>query len=374
MSRSLAFLAAPRALDYGSRFSRLRWRRAARAEDVADWSPQAPAEAAVAAAGSWVVVRDPTALPVPGSRIPEPPYGRVLVAGDAVPEPPSYVHTLRELEQARVQTTARDHESEAAAFAFWPADHPPRAGETVAAFCGRLLAAGADARASDDAFRVLRFDEPSGRERPELTRRIPAGALRILDVGCGAGGGIAGGGGRGSGWRITGIERDPALAVLARARCDRVLEGDLREILPRLASGGERFDVIVFADVLEHLEDPFEPLRIAGTLAAPGARLLVSVPNVGHLSVVRDLLGGRFDPVPAGLLDAGHLRWFTRESLALALEETGWLAVSIDGEAGAPSPDPEPFLAVARAWPDRDEASLRTYQWIAEARREAPAP
>jgi 2-polyprenyl-3-methyl-5-hydroxy-6-metoxy-1,4-benzoquinol methylase len=374
LSRSLAFVAAPRPLDYGSCFSRLRWRRAARAQEVADWSPEAPAEAAVAAAGSWVVVRDPTALPLPGSRIPEPPYGRVLVAGDAVPEPPSYVHTLRELEQARVRTETGPRGSEAAAFAFWPADHPPRAGETVAAFCGRLLAAGADAHARDDAFRVLRFEEPSGRERPELTRRIPAGALRILDVGCGAGGGIAGGGGRASGWRVTGIERAPALAALARARCDRVLEGDLREILPRLAAVGERFDVIVFADVLEHLEDPFEPLRIAGTLAAPGARLLVSVPNVGHLSIVRDLVGGRFDPVPAGLLDAGHLRWFTRESLVLALEETGWLAVSIDGEAGAPSPDPEPFLAVARAWPDRDETSLRTYQWIAEARREEPAP
>ncbi|HEY4231403.1 MAG TPA: class I SAM-dependent methyltransferase [Thermoanaerobaculia bacterium] len=380
MSRSLAFLHARPLdrpfLDYGSRFLRLRWRRAAHARDVTDWNPEDPAEAALAAAGSWVVVRDPTALPVPGSRIPEPPYGRVLVAADAVPEPPSYVHTLRELEQARVRTVPASSRPEAgaAAFAFWPADHPPRAGESVGAFCDRLLAAGADARAKDDAFRVLRFEEPSGRERPELTRRIPAGALRILDVGCGAGGGIAGGDGRASGWRVTGIERDPTLASLARARCDRVLEGDLREILPRLAADGERFDVIVFADVLEHLEDPFEPLRIAGTLAAPGARLLVSVPNVGHLSVVRDLLGGRFDPVPAGLLDAGHLRWFTRESLALALEETGWSAVSIDGESGAPSPDPEPFLAVARAWPDRDEASLRTYQWIAEARREAAAP
>jgi len=374
LSRSLAFVAAPRPLDYGSRFSRLRWRRAARAQAVADWSPEAPAEAAVSAADSWVVVRDATALPVPGSRVPEPPYGRVLVAGDAVPEPPSYVHTLRELEQARVRTTTTARESEAAAFAFWPADHPPRAGESVAEFCGRLLSVGAEARARDDAFRVLRFEEPSGRERPELTRRIPAGALRILDVGCGAGGGIAGGGGRASGWRITGVERDPALAALALSRCDRVLEGDLREILPRLAADGERFDVIVFADVLEHLEDPFDPLRTAGALAAPGARLLVSVPNVGHLSVVRDLLAGRFDPVPAGLLDAGHLRWFTRESLGLALEETGWLAVSIDGEAGAPSPDPEPFLAVARAWPDRDEASLRTYQWIAEARREETAP
>jgi SAM-dependent methyltransferase len=368
LSRSLAFAGAGpiRALDYGARFSRLRWRRAARAEAVADWSLDAPADAVVAAGTSWVVVRDPASLPVPGSRIPEPPFGRVLLAGDAVPEPPSYVHTLRELEQSRAQTVP---ETDPAAFAFWPADHPPRPGESVAAFCARLLGLDEGSRAKDDAFRVLRFEEPSRRERPELTRRIPAGTLRILDVGCGAGGGIAEGSARHSGWRITGVERDPALAAQARSRCDRVLEGDLREILPRLAAEGERFDVLVFADVLEHLEDPFEALRVAGALAAPGARLLASVPNVGHLSIVRDLLCGRFDPVPAGLLDAGHLRWFTRESLALALEETGWTAVRVEGEPGAPSPDPQPLLAIANAWPDRDEESLGTYQWIAEARR-----
>src|SRR5262249_37455603 len=74
---------------------------AARAEGVADWSPEAPAEDAVAAAGSWVVVRDPTSLPVPGSRIPEPPYGRVLVAGDAGAGPPAHVPPLGEVARAR---------------------------------------------------------------------------------------------------------------------------------------------------------------------------------------------------------------------------------------------------------------------------------
>ncbi|HEY1252626.1 MAG TPA: methyltransferase domain-containing protein [Thermoanaerobaculia bacterium] len=378
MTRSVAFVhdaaGPPPGLDYGARLSRLRWRRAARAGAMADWTAEEPAERAVGAAGSWVVVRDATALPAPASRIPEPPYGRVLLAGDGVPEGASYVHTLRELELTPLRTVPGRAATAAGAFAFWPSDHPPKAGETVAAFCARLLALGGNAHATDDAFRVLRFDDPSARERPELTRRLPSGAgnpVRILDVGCGAGGGIAGARGRHAGWRITGIERDGRLAAQARERCDRVLEGDLREILPRLARDGETFDAIVFADVLEHLEDPFDALRAAARLAAPGCRLLVSVPNVGNLSVVRDLLCGRFDPVPAGLLDAGHLRWFTRESLAGALEESGWVVTAIEGEPGAPSPDPGPLREIARAWPDRDDESLATYQWVAEATREA---
>lgn len=368
MSRTLAFLDAPEPLDYGARLSRLRWRRASRAESVADWKGGAPAGEALAGAGSWVVVRDGSSLPIPGGRVPEPPYGRVLASQDAVPAPPSYVHTLRELELAPLSTVSRGGEGAAAALAFWASDFPAEEGETVGRFVARLLESDAHSRAADPAFRVLRFEDPSSRERPELTRRLPGDALRILDVGCGAGGGIAGAKPRHREWHVTGVEKDARLAAQARGRCDAVLEGDLRDILPRLALEGARFDALVFADVLEHLEDPFAPLRHALALAAPGARLLVSVPNVGNLSVARDLLCGRFDPVPAGLLDAGHLRWFTRALLSEVLEETGWSEASVQGEPGAPSPDPDAFWKISEAWPDRDAESLRTYQWIAEAR------
>ena len=120
--------------------------------------------------------------------------------------------------------------------------------------------------------------------------------------------------------------------------------------------------------VLEHLEDPVAALRAARPLAGDGALLLAVVPNVGHLSVVRDLLLGRHDPVPAGLCDAGHLRWFSKPLLAETMEESGWTLERIVGLPGAAPPDPEPFLALAGSWPDADLESLRTYQWIATAR------
>ena len=127
---------------------------------------------------------------------------------------------------------------------------------------------------------------------------------------------------------------------------------------------------MVFADVLEHLDDPVAALAAGRRLAAAGATLLVSVPNAGHLSVARDLLAGRFDPVPAGLCDAGHLRWFTRFFLADAILEAGWSQACLEGEPGAPPPEPDPFLALASAWSDCDRESLLTYQWIATARAE----
>jgi hypothetical protein len=91
------------------------------------------------------------------------------------------------------------------------------------------------------------------------------------------------------------------------------------------------------------------------------------VPNVGHLSLVRDLLLGRHDPVPAGLCDAGHLRWFTKTFLAETIAEAGWTLTAIESLPGAPPPDPGPLEALAQGWPEADPKSLRTYQWIAAA-------
>ena len=70
-------------------------------------------------------------------------------------------------------------------------DFPAAPAETVEGFL-RAAARRPDAATRSAAgFAAVRFEEPSVRERPELTRRLPDGPLRILDVGCGAGGGIA---------------------------------------------------------------------------------------------------------------------------------------------------------------------------------------
>lgn len=365
MTRALAFLSdAPP--DLGSRFAKLRWRRAVGAERSVDWDPDAAAAAAVALADVWFVVADPSAVPLPSSPTVtlEPPAGCVLAT--VAPDLP-VAHTLRELEVAGRGAAAGSGNRRPAAIGFRPADFPPRTTETVKQYVHRLRTE-PTLQAAHPGFRVVTLGDPSEEERPELTRRVPSGAVRILDVGCGAGAGIAAAKARNPAWKVTGIEKDPRLAPLARQRCDRVLEGDLGRVLAELHRAGERFDALVFADVLEHVEDPVAALALGRHVAAPEATLLVSVPNAGHLSIVRDLVLGRFDPVPAGLTDAGHLRWFTRALLEQALAESGWRAESIESEPGAPPPDAEDFLALAATWPDCDRESLATYQWIATAR------
>ncbi len=84
-----------------------------------------------------------------------------------------------------------------------------------------------------------------------------------------------------------------------------------------------RFDVIVLADVLEHLPDPQSTLRaLIAHLAADGV-LLVSLPNAVHWSVRAHVAAGRFEYTNRGLLDRGHLRFFTEKSARRLFRDTG---------------------------------------------------
>src|SRR5258708_34767405 len=116
-----------------------------------------------------------------------------------------------------------------------------------------------------------------------------------------------------------GIEPDSCRAAAARARGLEVHEqlftaAILQELKP--------FDVIVFADVLEHVADSSSFLQLAHRALLPAGRVIASVPNVAHWSVRVDLLRGRFDYQPTGIRDATHLRWFTAETVRLLFQST----------------------------------------------------
>lgn len=358
---------------FGRRLARLRWKRwlGETSEHTAD--ERTPAAAVFAGASVGVLVGEETAIPEPVSRIPELARGRVLPALAVRMEDLAAVHTLRELQQAGLPPAGENAGAlPQLAVLFDPAAMPPAAAESLAAYAARIRREAAS-RPADPAFRALVFEEPSDHPRPELVELLPRSARNLCDVGCSAGGVGAAWKRRATGGRVTGIENDPRAARFAGGRLDRVLTADALKGLEALGREEARFDAFLFADILEHLEDPVRALCLARRLAEPGARLVASVPNVGHLSLVRDLVAGRFDPVPAGLADAGHLRWFSRDFLREVLEEASWRVEDIHGLPGGPAPDAEKFLGAFADWEHLDRESLGTYQWIAVAVADASA-
>jgi methionine biosynthesis protein MetW len=159
-------------------------------------------------------------------------------------------------------------------------------------------------------------------ERPAVQALVPSDARRILDIGCSAGA-LGAALKRRQDAEVVGIELSEEYADDARAVLDRVVQGDVQEVLadpPELGS----FDVLVAADVLEHLIDPWTALRRAADMLEPGGTAIVSLPNVQYLLTFWTLLRrGTWPRDPAGLFDATHLRWFTIKDARDLLTQAG---------------------------------------------------
>jgi 2-polyprenyl-3-methyl-5-hydroxy-6-metoxy-1,4-benzoquinol methylase len=171
---------------------------------------------------------------------------------------------------------------------------------------------------------------------------------------------------------VTCIEKDPAAAELAQRFCERMIVANVEELDFEAAFGEERFDVVLFGDVLEHLVDPGAVLAKVARVLAPSGYVVASVPNVAHGSVRLALLRGQFRYSEMGLLDRSHLRFFTRETLADLFRDAGyaikqWRDIEGDpfgNELGLREEDYPSHLAQSI----RSDQDAVTYQFVVKAR------
>ncbi len=158
---------------------------------------------------------------------------------------------------------------------------------------------------------------------------------RILDVGCGTGSVteiIL----NQTGAYVVGIEPDAERAKKAAMRGLNVHAGFLS---PDFIRQHGPFDYVIFADVLEHLPNPAEIVIMAKEGLRPGGSVLVSVPNVAHWFVRMDLLVGRFNYQDCGIMDATHLRWFTRCTIVELFERLCFQITAVDCTVNIDLPD-----------------------------------
>ncbi|MCL1869575.1 MAG: class I SAM-dependent methyltransferase [Promicromonosporaceae bacterium] len=144
---------------------------------------------------------------------------------------------------------------------------------------------------------------------------------RVLDVGCA--GGFLADALNSQGCKVSGVELDPEAAEEARPKLERLVVGNIEESPLADSFPGEKFDAIVFGDILEHLRDPAAVLRSALEILADDGRIVISVPNVAHGSLRLALLQSRWRYRDTGLLDRTHITFFTLESLVEMLTSVG---------------------------------------------------
>lgn len=211
--------------------------------------------------------------------------------------------------------------------------------------------------------------------RPELMNLIPAEARVVLDVGCGRGALGAALKARDPEVVVHGLEYVQEAVDVAATRIDTAAQVDLNtlESLPfELGS----IDTMVFGDILEHLLDPQAVLATLLPYLAPDGRVVASIPNVKHWSVVLPLLvNDAWTYEDAGLLDRTHVHFFTLAEATKMFHEVGltnFHAVNTNDIKSDQAGILEPILdAIAAYGGDRTYAGdlMNAYQYIVSVSR-----
>jgi len=84
----------------------------------------------------------------------------------------------------------------------------------------------------------------------------------------------------------------------------------------------QKFDVIIFSDVLEHLYDPVDIIKSYQSFLNQDGTIVVTVPNIANIFSRLALLFGYFNYNETGVMDKTHIRFFNKQNLKQLAKES----------------------------------------------------
>ena len=96
---------------------------------------------------------------------------------------------------------------------------------------------------------------------------------------------------------------------------DKFIFGNIEEV--EIPIEENYFDIVIMADVLEHLIDPWGAITKAEKVLKKGGKLIISVPNIRDISTFFKIyIKGDFAYNPeGGVLDKTHIRFFCKRNI-----------------------------------------------------------
>jgi 2-polyprenyl-3-methyl-5-hydroxy-6-metoxy-1,4-benzoquinol methylase len=156
--------------------------------------------------------------------------------------------------------------------------------------------------------------------RNDIIELIQCNNCNILEIGCGEGNTLVELKKQGKAKFIVGID---IVDLNQSSKLDKFILADIENDNIELPE--EYFDIIICADVLEHLKDPWSVLRKIRKFLKPNGILLASIPNVREIkTLISIVIKGDFKYVDAGILDKTHLRFFCKKNIIELFESTGY--------------------------------------------------
>jgi 2-polyprenyl-3-methyl-5-hydroxy-6-metoxy-1,4-benzoquinol methylase len=164
-------------------------------------------------------------------------------------------------------------------------------------------------------------------DRPEIAALQPASYQTVLEIGCAKGGFKAS---LRPDVEIWGVEPNPLSAKQAADLGYKIHVGTYDEVAEQLPDA--YFDLVICNDVIEHMPDHEQFLKVIKAKMKPDASLIGSIPNVRYFgNVFKMLVLKDWKYEEQGVLDSTHLRFFTEKSLSRTFRNCGYEIVNIIG-------------------------------------------
>jgi len=147
---------------------------------------------------------------------------------------------------------------------------------------------------------------------------------KILDIGCATG--VVGRSLKeryNSSW-VWGCELNTDSAKTAASRIDYVTTNPIQESSLHDVTLLKEVDTILLLDVLEHMYNPWGELQYLNKHISPSTQLIVSIPNIAHVSIMQNLANGVWEYRSLGIMDITHIRFFTLQQMQKMFIETGY--------------------------------------------------
>ena len=132
------------------------------------------------------------------------------------------------------------------------------------------------------------------------------------------------------GCKVSAIEIDDDSVKSLKEYCDSVYQLDLNNQNWVAEVGSDSlFDVVVAADVLEHLNDPLSVLLNFKKLIKTDGSIIVSLPHIGHSVIYACLMDNDFEYRDWGLLDRTHIRFFCIKNMQQLFDDAGLKIINV---------------------------------------------
>ncbi|WP_223065952.1 bifunctional glycosyltransferase family 2 protein/class I SAM-dependent methyltransferase [Paenibacillus caui] len=188
-------------------------------------------------------------------------------------------------------------------------------------------------------------------------------SIRVLEIGCACGGTLLGIKSKYRNAELHGIEINKAAAIIA----SNFANVRIANVENQLDYPPKHFDYILLPDVLEHLTDPWNVLRNLVVYLKDNGKIIASIPNVMHYSVLKEVLNGRWYK-DSGIMDNTHLRFFTLHEIDKMFRATGCQSVRYHGNTLTINDEDQRFVdgLVQLSQPELREQFI-VYQYLVEA-------